>query len=216
MVVVLQAAYPAICRLVGESRFNHAAVEYIKFHPPQRPQLSSYGWRFAKFISGFAPAAALPYLPDLARLEWARNIAYFAADLEVFDPTTLEQARSGDPGQLVLALHPAASLIASPHPIQRIWQAATNAHDDVGEFDPASGANHVLVARAALQVESYALSPGDFTLVLALDSGATLQQAAHAAVAIEPKLDLQEVLFGHFARGTFRASSTARPEGALQ
>ncbi len=216
LVKVLQAAYPVICRLVGESHFNHAAVTYINSHPPRRPQLSAYGWRFAKFLSEFEPAAALPYLPDLARLEWARNLSYFAADAAPFDPAHLEALSADGPDRLTFTLHPAARLVASPYPIQQIWDAAEPNRIDVDPFDPFATSEHVLITRPTLQVTSQALSPGDFTLVLALGSGATLQQAANAAVAIEPELDLQQVLFGHFAQGTFRAPSTTRLEEAIQ
>ena len=215
LVGVLQAAYPVICRLVGEDHFNHAALEYVRAHPPRRPQLSTYGWRFARFLSHFKPARGLPFLPDLARLEWARNVAYFAADTAPFEPRHLNPSAS-EPGQLKLALHPAAMLVASPFAIHQIWTAAAPTRDDTEIFDPNAGADHVLTTRPALHVESRVVSPGDFTLLLALDAGANLEQAAHAAVAIQPNFDLQQALFGHFARGTFRAPSTTSPEEATR
>ena len=209
---VLQAAYPAICHLVGEDRFNHAAAAYVRAHPPRRPHLSTYGWRFAKFLSRFEPAQALGYLPDLARLEWARNLAYFAADAAPLDPRSLEST-AGDIGDLAFALHPAVRLVASPFPIHQIWNAAC---DETGAFDPAAGAEHVLVTRYDLRVETDVLSRGDFTLLLALDAGATLEQATHAAIAIEPEFNLQQALFGHFERGTFRAATTTSLEEATR
>ena len=41
-------------------------------HPPTSPVLTEYGDGFADWIAGFEPAAALPYLADMARLERAR------------------------------------------------------------------------------------------------------------------------------------------------
>jgi len=40
--------------------------------------LAEYGDGFADFLAGFAPAQSLPYLADVARLEWAINAAYHA------------------------------------------------------------------------------------------------------------------------------------------
>ena len=210
LIGVLRAAYPAICRLVGEDHFNHAAAAYVRRHPPRRPHLSTYGWRFAKFLTGFEPAQGLRYLPDLARLEWARNLAYFAADLAPLDPRTLAVA---SPDNLGLSLHPSVRLVASPYPIQQIWNAA---RDEIGTFDPDAGAEHVLVTRPDMHVEAHALTRGDFTLLLALDAGATLGQAANAAIAIEPEFNLQQGLLGHFERGTFRAARTTNLEEAIR
>src|SRR5688500_7173734 len=72
LIDVLAAAYPTVCRLVGEPFFRFAAASFAAAAPPVRPHLMSYGGGFAGFLARFEPAADLPYLPDLARLEWAR------------------------------------------------------------------------------------------------------------------------------------------------
>ena len=207
LVGVLQAAYSVICRLVGEEHFNHAAHQYIRAHPPRQPQLSRYGWRFARFLSGFSPAQGLLYLSDLARLEWARNEAYFAADAVPLDPSDLQLGDGTEIGEVRFGLHPSAALIASPHAIHQIWRAARPERDEIAKFDPNAGAEHVLIVRTGFRVDGYTISRGDFTLLLAVNAGATFQQAANAALAIEPELDLQQALLAHFTRGTFGAAS---------
>ena len=47
-----------------------------------------YGGDFADFVEGFAPAASVPYLAAVARLERARVQAYHAADSQ---PLTADQ-----------------------------------------------------------------------------------------------------------------------------
>ncbi len=74
-------AIPSIERLVGEDFFKGAASLFIgasSSHP--RPVLIEYGEAFPAFLESFEPARGLPYLADVARLEWLRHAAYHAAD----------------------------------------------------------------------------------------------------------------------------------------
>src|SRR3546814_5922375 len=72
----------------------------LRAHPPTVPQLLHYGDRFADFLAGFKPVRALLYLPDVARLEWARHEAYFAGHADPLDPAAL----AGMPPERYLAL----------------------------------------------------------------------------------------------------------------
>jgi hypothetical protein len=68
----LKANFPATCRIADERFFAYAAAEFIRRHPPRQPRLAEYGSELPDFLAGFAPAAGLPWLADLARLEWTR------------------------------------------------------------------------------------------------------------------------------------------------
>lgn len=63
----LAANFPTVLRLVGEDWFRAAALIHVCAEPPRSVCLIEYGQEFADFLSGFEPAAALPYLPDVAR-----------------------------------------------------------------------------------------------------------------------------------------------------
>ena len=71
----LQSTFPVVCRLVDKRFFAYAAHEYLREHPPHSRCLVEYGADFADFLAGFAPCQQLPYLADVARFEWALNIA---------------------------------------------------------------------------------------------------------------------------------------------
>jgi hypothetical protein len=71
----LRGTFPVICRLVDERFFAYAAHEYLREHPPRSRCLVEYGADFADFLADFEPCKALPYLADVARFEWALNIA---------------------------------------------------------------------------------------------------------------------------------------------
>lgn len=67
----LKAIYPVCVKLVGEDFFIYMANHYIAKHASCSPDLNDYGKYFSEFIKTFSPANDLPYLPDVATLEWA-------------------------------------------------------------------------------------------------------------------------------------------------
>ncbi|MDQ4148143.1 MAG: DNA-binding domain-containing protein [Pseudomonadota bacterium] len=69
LIEALEAAYPAVRRLVGDQFFHFAAREYIHAHPPRSRTLVCYGGDFPDFLARFEAAASVPYLADVARLE---------------------------------------------------------------------------------------------------------------------------------------------------
>ena len=80
LVDALRDPFPAVERLVGEEFFRYAAVQYIAVTPPRSPTLLGYGKDFARFLEEFPPAQDIPYLSDVADLEFRYLEAYHAAD----------------------------------------------------------------------------------------------------------------------------------------
>lgn len=76
----LEANYPAVCRLVGVPFFREAAAVYARIHPASQACLLRYGAQFADFLAGYEPAAALTYLPGVARLDRCWIESHIAAD----------------------------------------------------------------------------------------------------------------------------------------
>lgn len=80
LINALTDTYPVTQELVGEAFFRAMAREYVLTEPPRSRVLAFYGLSFADFVERFPPAASLPYLADVARLEMVRVQAYHAAD----------------------------------------------------------------------------------------------------------------------------------------
>ena len=76
----LRANYPTVVQLVGDEWFNACAIEYARRHPARSPVLALYGETFPAFLDTFEPAAALPYLADVARIDRLWVEAHTAAD----------------------------------------------------------------------------------------------------------------------------------------
>jgi hypothetical protein len=204
LIDVLATAFPVVGRIVGPAYFRGLAAGYVAAQLPRVPQLSVYGDGFADFLAGHEAAVRLPYLPDVARLEWARGEAYFAADAPPLDPAALRRVAPESLAALRLVPHPALRLVASAHPIRRIWEVNQPEVTDVPALD-LSLPEQVAITRPEHSVVMRGIGAGDLRFVQGLVGGAGLADAAGAALDADPEFDLQRCLEGHLVHGSFAA-----------
>ena len=197
----LASTFPVVGRLVGGGFFAYVADAYIRRHPPNRPCLFEYGQSFAAFLAAFPACRDLVYLPDVARLEWAMNVAGHAEELPGLLPETLRAVPAEAMADLVVRVDPSVTLLASAWPIDRIWRAnQPDAHPET-VVSLASGGVWLEVRRVDDEVVFRALPPDVHAFRAALADGQTLGQAADAALAIEAGFDLAGALHAVLAEG---------------
>lgn len=202
LTAALAAVFPVVEKLVGQGFFGYAAHEYLRAHRPLHANLHDFGGAFADFLAGFAPAATLPYLADVARLEWAWHRAFHAADGEPFDPAALATVPAERLPLVRLTLHPSAHLVSSPYPIVRIFEVNQDEYEGDNSVDLTTGGGTALVIRRDLAVYVEPLAPGEAALLVALHRNLPLAEALDVALAAEPDFDLTLVLANHAQRGT--------------
>lgn len=124
----LRAGYPVIERLVGADFFNYCADAHIDAHPSRSSNLENYGEDFAWFLGEFAAASSLPYLADVAKLEFAIDVllAAYENDDDV--------------------------VLCSPFPILKIWQANQSGTDANLVIDLDAGGDKLRLRRAGFEV----------------------------------------------------------------
>lgn len=194
LIDALADTYPVVQTLVGEDFFRAMGRVFAQTKPPRSAVMAYYGGDFAYFIASFPPAASVPYLADVARLEMARVMAYHAADAAVVQTEALQTALA-DPEQLSslrLVLHPSVHVIQSKFAIFSIWIA----HQDatcMPSVDP-DVAQVVLVYRDGLAADTMELTDGTGLFVSTLLAGQTLLDAAQAASSMHPEFDLTNAL----------------------
>jgi hypothetical protein len=204
--------FPVTQELVGEAFFRAMASVFVRQHPPRSRVLAHYGGEFAEFVDGFAPARAVPYLGDVARLERARVCAYHAADASALTAEKLSVAMTSgeDLGTLQLVCHPSTSVLVSEHAIVSLW-AAHQGDGALSAVDPALPES-ALVVRPGLDVLVLRLPPGAARFVIALQAGAGLADAAALAAGEAADFDLSKVLALLMGHG---ALTTAQFPGSL-
>jgi len=203
LIGALASRFPVAEKIVGEAFFAGMAQAFIVQHPPRSPLLLSYGDDFAEFVEAFGPAAELSYLPDVIRLEAARDRAYHAADQSPLELAALARLDGDALAALRFVFHPSVSVISSIHPIVTIW--AMNAGEiELSPIETWQGED-ALVARPHLTVAVHLLPAGGSKFLTALMSGATLAAAAEVALSAAPKFDLTANLAGMLQSGALTA-----------
>jgi hypothetical protein len=202
LTAVLRAAFPVVCRLVDERFFGYAADQYIRMHPPVGPCLFEYGETFPEFLEDFAPCRPLPYLADVARLEWAMQRALHAPDTTALTPDGLRAVAPEAAGDLVFRLDPSVSLLTSPWPVDAIWRAnQPEASGEGATVDLRAGGAALEVRRRGDDVGFRALEPAEFDFRRVLLDGGRLAAATARALAVDPGFDLARALAALFHEG---------------
>lgn len=188
LTAALRTTFPVVCKLVDERFFAFAAHAYIQAQPPAAPCLAEYGASFPDFLAGFAPCRSLPYLADVARLEWALNLAQIAPHAPRLDRAALAALPTHALPGVVFTVNSSVRLLASAYAIDRIWLANQEpVQPGVVEI---AGASRLQVYRAVDGPAFAALEPAQFAFRQALQRGLTLGEAAEVAASADPMFDL--------------------------
>lgn len=195
----LRDSYPVISRLLGEKFFNHAADEYVRSCPSASGDLHDFGGDFGAFLASFEPCTEMLYLPDVARLEWAWDQAFHAADCA---PLALEYAlqRMGAVppehyADLHFSLHPSCTLLVSDYPILRIWQVNQADYAGDQQVDLSEGGVRLALIRGNARgndfaVEILPLAADEFAFLQAIAGGGNLGAALESALESDASFDL--------------------------
>lgn len=189
----LACNYPAIARLVGEEWLRAAACEFVRHSPPLSPMLVEYGASFADFLADFEPAADLPYLPAVARLDRLWTESHIAADAEPLDGSILRQLAPQELAAMHLQPHPAARWIwFEAMPAYTLWSRNRSDVPFDGDIDWQS--EGALLTRPSSAVVWSQIGRAECAFLDACRDGASLEQAAHAATEADPQTDLARLM----------------------
>ena len=200
----LAATFPTVQALVGTEFFRGLVRAFVGRALPAQPVLAEYGADFPAFIAGYQAARDLPYLADVARLDWALNLAFHAPAGSRLQPADLSAVPAERLPSMSIALAAGALLITSGYPLDRIWETSrTGAADETVDLN--SGASHLLVLRRPDDAAFVSLSAGEAAFMATLAAGMSLERAAGAAFEIDPAFDLSTSFARLLALGAFAA-----------
>lgn len=123
----LAVTYVVCQKIVGVDNFRYLAENYIARYPSMQQNLNYYGDKLGDLIATLPEIqkdiANMPYLPDLARLEWAYDQLILAADdcCNSVDLAALATIPAEKQGDIVFKLSQSATLLQSEHNIFDIW-----------------------------------------------------------------------------------------------
>jgi hypothetical protein len=137
----LRADFPRLAAVLGEERFQALGRAYLARHPSRHPSLRHAGGALPAFLAAEG-LPDLPYLADLARLEWARVEVFDALDAHPVRVEDLRRLPADEWPALRFAPVPALAVLVADWPVDRVWDLAAS-----GEVPAVSGP-----ARTALRV----------------------------------------------------------------
>ncbi|OEZ45943.1 hypothetical protein JAB1_53560 [Janthinobacterium sp. MP5059B] len=190
----LSQVYPVVLALVGEEFFGGLAHAYGRKMPSDSADLNQFGARFADFLAVFPPVAELPYLPDMARLEWALHLAHYAADAQGLAPEALAALHPDQLEAHCFTLHPACVLLASGWQVAALWQAHQDGEGQGMFPQEMQVASYALVCRTRWKAQVLVLDAAAHAALLALQQGQAFGAALDAAFELDPAFDLAAYL----------------------
>jgi Putative DNA-binding domain len=177
----LKANFPVTVMLVHERFFHWVAQEFIRQHPPEAARLSSYGAKLPAYLAGLPACRSVPYVAEIARLEWAIGTSLHAEERDSCSIETLSHL-GGEVGDARLILQPTLQLIPARWPIIDIWNAHQRGLVELPDVI-VRRATYVQVTRIADRIRLSPLSAGRGAFRRRLARGLSLNAAIHLAVS---------------------------------
>lgn len=188
----LKEIFPVCYKLLGHDFFIHMINTFISQTHSTSPDIGECGLHFSDFIEAYEPANTLPYLADVARLEWAWHKIYFAPDNIKFDYQKLTEVYTSAGNQLIFTLPTDSFLLTSPYPIHQIWE--TNQPNYIGEQKITLSENekyYFLVWRKLLELRIDPLTYSEWQILSWMQNESTLEQVCENIS--QSKLDIDMV-----------------------
>lgn len=180
----LAEAYEAVHHVLGERAFSELAQRYAARFSSHDYNLSFRGRHLPECLTTDPLTGRLPFLPDLARLEWLVSQAFHAFEQPPLDPASLSGFSLDGWDRVRVVFQPSVGVVASPWPILDIWEARTRPRHEV-DLDLVNRPQRVLVSRQGLTVRCELLEEPQDVLLEGLLAGRTLGTVCQALATME-------------------------------
>lgn len=183
----LELTYEVIKKLVGDQYFESLSKKYHQKYRSKSGNLDDYGNYFHRLISSLKKEHQLPYLSDIAKLEWRYHLAYFAANTTPLDTKKLQQVPEENFSELIFKLHPSCHLFSSQYPVFTIWnnvrknfKKEINIKNKKGEL--------ILIERSHLKTNIHNLSEIEYMFLQNIKKKSTLYKIYETLGKVDPQI----------------------------
>ena len=179
LINAIRVRYPVVEQLVGREFFAMMGRAYGAEYKPGSAMLINYGAEFPNFVSGFAPAAPVPYLADVAKLESAWWMVYHAADIAPINKEALAALAPEAWGETHLRFLPSVKVLNFEYSAVSIWRGHHNDGLTMPSF--VSKPEHALIHREGTQVIVHTLAQDMYLFLEGIAQEGTLLDAYQVA-----------------------------------
>lgn len=201
----LREAYPAIAHALGDGAFADLARRYTAASPPRSFNLNDAGRSLAAFLERDEASRQLPFLADLARLEWALVEAFHAPTEPPFDLASATAWSLDQWENATLRFQPWVRLVRSRWPVRLVWEARDTPIAEI-DIDLSRGPEALLIRRHGFSPECETIGADEATAIEALRSGRTLGTFSSELAARGHKADAISAWFRRWAAANMIAA----------
>ena len=208
--------FEAVQKSLGKTEFDRVTRDYLAYNPSRSPTLGEAGRWFPDFLDRHPVSTKNPWLPQLARLEWAVVEAFFAREIPAGDFQKLARWSPEEWASARAVLDPSVKLFKMSWPTLKFWQLR-NEKTSVKRPTQAA-AEYLIVLRDDKWVNVHSLDPVEFELLRLLDQGLTLgtiAQRAESAGLDTDGIDLSQTFMNFRERGYLRDLTTEQNFGQI-
>ena len=186
----LESVFPAVRKVIGESNFLHLTANYLDHYPSNSFDLGYAGVHLSKYLCEYVLAKDLPFLSDLAGLEWQVYRSFYAVDEKPLDSAVIRNIPAHQWPELTLTFQPSTAVRSSKWNIYDIWLARQE-DDENFHVENIDQPSYALVFRNGYEVMVERISQTQHVLLKALIEGVSLGKACEALSASQDAPDLQ-------------------------
>lgn len=169
----LREAFPAVANILGEDSFAALTARYLAHLPAELRNLNDVGAALPAYLRSDELRDDLPFLPDLAELEWA-VVRCFHAKLETpFDASASSGWSMEDWARARIEFQPGLALVRSPWPLHQLRETRHRERSQI-DVDLVGRPDQVLVFRRGFEVVVESIGDVEAEAIERLRAGAPL------------------------------------------
>lgn len=180
LVEVLEDDYAALKRVLGTDLFRALIVDYLEAHPSRDYSAAALGVKMPEFLQTHELSETLPYLPDLARLEWNVVHAFFAQDSEALSLEGLGSITEEQWLSAAFRLDRSVRLLQSRWNIDAVWKSKDQPVEEEERW--------LVIYRSNYKVRVESLTQVQYKMLEGLSEGLALDQLF---TRLESMLDIE-------------------------
>ncbi|BCE00796.1 putative DNA-binding domain-containing protein [Marinicellulosiphila megalodicopiae] len=192
LIEALKAQFPVCEKLVGSDFFKGCAQQYLNITLPKRADMILIGEDFSEFLQNFEHTQTLPFLAEVAKLEYTRAQSLQSQSADCINMQDLENIDIQVLQQQHLSFHPSVFILESNFKIFTIWKG-----HQPGQGMQETNINeteHTLIFRDNHNVACILLSPSIYTCFKAWQNGLNLIEGIQHTLQHFPEFDPTEVI----------------------
>ncbi|HKC23990.1 MAG TPA: DNA-binding domain-containing protein [Thermoanaerobaculia bacterium] len=179
---ILAEDFAKTAAILGEARFHNLVTDYLLVHPSSHPSLRWLGRALPAFLGEHAYGRELPWAPQMAALEWARNEAFQSRNTPAVSSVDLAAFPSERWGDLVFSLKPDVSLVTAPFDVVGLFERIDGG---APPSEPERREQHLLVHRPRFAPEVEEIAADEARALETVAAGRTFGEVCGALAPSE-------------------------------